>query len=94
MDIKTFHGGVHPAGNKALSQDCPLTALLPKGELVYMTNQHIGKPATPVVKKGDHVLAGQLIAEAGGFVSANIYASNPVTISRDLERISWSSQVM
>ena len=80
MDIKTFHGGVHPAGNKALSQDCPLTALLPKGELVFMTNQHIGKPATPVVKKGDHVLAGQLIAEAGGFVSANIYASVSGTV--------------
>ena len=66
MEIKTFHGGVHPAEHKELSKESPLTQLLPKGELVYMTNQHIGKPASPVVKKGDHVLAGQIIAEAGG----------------------------
>ena len=70
MEIKTFHGGVHPAEHKEL----------PKGELVYMTNQHIGKPASPVVKKGDHVLAGQIIAEAGGFVSANIVSSVSGTV--------------
>lgn len=80
MEIKTFHGGVHPAEHKALSKESPLTVLLPKGELVYMTNQHIGKPASPVVKKGDHVLAGQIIAEAGGFVSANIASSVSGTV--------------
>ena len=37
--------------------------------------QHIGAPAKPVVKKGDCVLKGQLIAEAGGFVSSPIYSS-------------------
>lgn len=80
MEIKTFHGGVHPAEHKELSKESPLTQLLPKGELVYMTNQHIGKPASPVVKKGDHVLAGQIIAEAGGFVSANIVSSVSGTV--------------
>lgn len=80
MEIKTFHGGVHPAEHKELSKESPLTQLLPKGELVYMTNQHIGKPASPVVKKGDHVLAGQIIAEAGGFVSANIASSVSGTV--------------
>ena len=75
MEIKTFHGGVHPAEHKELSKESPLTQLLPKGELVYMTNQHIGKPASPVVKKGDRVLAGQIIAEAGGFVSAPVHAT-------------------
>lgn len=80
MEIKTFHGGVHPAEHKELSKESPLTQLLPKGELVYMTNQHIGKPAFPVVKKGDRVLAGQIIAEAGGFVSANIVSSVSGTV--------------
>ena len=80
MEIKTFHGGVHPAEHKALSKESPLTPLLPKGELVFLTNQHIGKPATPVVKKGDRVLAGQTIAEAGGFVSANIVSSVSGTV--------------
>ena len=80
MEIKTFHGGVHPAEHKELSKESPLTQLLPKGELVYMTSQHIGKPASPVVKKGDRVLAGQIIAEAGGFVSANIVSSVSGTV--------------
>lgn len=34
----------------------------------------------PVVKKGDKVLAGQKIAEAGGFVSAPIYATVSGTV--------------
>ena len=80
MEAKTFHGGVHPAGHKELSQESALQPLLPQGELVYMTNQHIGKPATPVVQKGDKVLAGQVIAEAGGFVSANIHSSVSGTV--------------
>ena len=80
MEAKTFHGGVHPAGHKELSRESALQPLLPQGELVYMTNQHIGKPATPVVQKGDKVLAGQVIAEAGGFVSANIHSSVSGTV--------------
>ena len=75
MSHKTFRGGVHPDGHKDLSKDCPIEEFLPKGELVFPVNQHIGKPAKPVVKKGDPVLAGQLIAEADGFVSANIISS-------------------
>lgn len=80
MGDRTFHGGVHPAGNKELSCERPLTPYLPTGDLVFLTSQHIGKPAVPVVKKGDHVLAGQLIAEASGFVSANIYSSVSGTV--------------
>lgn len=80
MGDKTFRGGVHPAGRKELSQDKPLVPYLPKGELVFMTAQHIGKPATPVVKKGDQILAGQIIAEASGFVSTNIVSSVSGTV--------------
>ena len=39
------------------------------GKMVYPLSQHIGAPAKPIVKKGDAVLKGQMIAEAGGFVS-------------------------
>lgn len=71
----TFVGGVHPYDGKELSKDMPIMDVLPKGELVYPVSQHIGAPAKPVVKKGDRVLVGQLIAESGGFVSAPVYAS-------------------
>ena len=61
----TFNGGIHPYDGKDLSKDKPIRDILPKGDLVYPLSQHIGAPAKPVVKKGDHVLTGQLIAEAG-----------------------------
>ena len=71
----TFKGGIHPYEGKELTMDKDVIEYLPKGDVVYPLSQHIGKPAKPVVKKGDHVLAGDLIAEADGFVSANIHAS-------------------
>lgn len=75
MAKHTFIGGVHPYDGKDLSKSKPIVDVKPKGNLVYPLSQHIGAPAVPVVKKGDLVKRGQLIAEAGGFVSAPIYAS-------------------
>ena len=76
----TFTGGIHTYDGKDLSKDKPIVDILPKGDLVYPLSQHIGAPAVPIVKKGDHVLAGQKIAEAGGFVSAPIYATVSGTV--------------
>lgn len=75
MSTHTFKGGVHSYDGKDLSKDKPITSVNPVRDLVFPLSQHIGAPAVPVVKKGDTVLVGQLIAEAGGFVSAPIYAS-------------------
>lgn len=72
---KTFQGGVHPADGKEFARDIPFQTYLPKGDLIFALNQHIGKPAKPVVQKGDIVRAGQIIAEADGFVSANVVSS-------------------
>ena len=76
----TFRGGIHPYDGKDLSKDKPMKAILPKGDLVYPLSQHIGAPAVPVVAKGDRVVTGQKIAEAGGFVSAPIYATVSGTV--------------
>lgn len=76
----TFKGGIHPYDGKDLSKDKPIKDVLPKGDLVYPLSQHIGAPAVPIVKKGDHVLTGQMIAEVGGFVSAPIYATVSGTV--------------
>lgn len=80
MGLLTFKGGVHPNDGKSLSKDKAITTLLPQGDLVYPLSQHIGAPASPVVAKGDRVLKGQKIAEAGGFVSAPIYSSVSGTV--------------
>ena len=54
--------------------------------MVYPLSQHIGAPAQPVVKKGDSVLAGQKIAEMGGFVSAPIHATVSGVV-KDLKKV-------
>ena len=76
----TFVGGIHPYDGKDLSKDKPIGDVLPGKELVYPLSQHIGAPAKAVVAKGDRVLAGQKIAESGGFVSAPVYASVSGTV--------------
>ena len=77
MGLATFIGGIHPYEGKELSEDKPIKVLEPlQGEImVYPLSQHIGAPAKPLVAKGDHVLKGQIIAEAGGFISANVLSS-------------------
>ena len=80
MGLKTFIGGVHPFEGKELAENAPIKEILPKGQMVYPLSQHIGAPATPIVAVGDAVKKGQKIAEAGGFVSAPIYASVSGTV--------------
>ncbi len=87
---RTFRGGIHPYEGKELTMNKPVEAYLPKGETVYPVSQHIGAPAKPVVKKGDAVLVGQLIAEAGGFVSANIHSSVSGTVKAIEPRLTSS----
>lgn len=80
MGLSTFIGGVHPYEGKELSSDKPIQVIQPKGELVFPLSQHIGAPAKPLVEKGDTVLMGQKIAEAGGFISANVICSVSGTV--------------
>ncbi len=80
MALLTFKGGIHPDDGKRLAKDKAIVDVKPKGDLVYPLSQHIGAPASPIVAKGDRVLKGQKIAEAGGFVSAPIYASVSGTV--------------
>ena len=76
----TFKGGIHPYDGKELSKDSPIEKYLPQGEMVYPLSQHIGAPSAPCVSKGDHVLAGQKIAEANGFVSVPLHTSVSGTV--------------
>ena len=80
--MKTFPiGGVHPSDNKQWSKGSAIEVM----ELPDVVNiplaQHIGAPATAIVKKGDTVVVGQKIAEATGFMTANIHAPNSGTVT-------------
>ncbi|HEY9115585.1 MAG TPA: RnfABCDGE type electron transport complex subunit C, partial [Bacteroidales bacterium] len=72
--LKTFVlGGVHPPENK-LSANRPIEPLPLTKQAIIPLGQNLGAPSKPIVKKGDKVKVGQLIAEAGGFISANIHS--------------------
>ncbi|MBQ0757415.1 MAG: RnfABCDGE type electron transport complex subunit C, partial [Amphritea sp.] len=73
--VHSFHGGIHPPENKKQSTGAPITMAPVPSRIVLPLQQHIGLPADPVVKVGERVLKGQLVAEAIGRISANIHAS-------------------
>ncbi len=73
--MKTFHGGIHPGDHKEATNKKEIVNLTPPSELIFPLSQHIGAPSKPCVNIGDTVCMGQKIAEADGFVSANIHSS-------------------
>lgn len=74
-------GGIHPPENK-LSADKAIE-VMPLPEMVTIpVSQHIGAPAKVVVKRREQVKVGQVIAESGGFVSANIHSSVSGTVMK------------
>ncbi len=87
MKLKTFRRGVHPFGGKDYSQNCPIQPIEPEAEMVFPMSQNLGAPSKPVVAKGDRVLKGQLIAEAGGFIGAPIFSSVSGTVKAIEKRL-------
>ncbi len=87
IPIKTwrFHGGVHPADGKALSNAVPAQRAPLLDRYTVAIQQNIGAPPKPVVAKGDTVKKGQLIAEPGGFVSAPVHAPTSGTVGDIVE---------
>lgn len=67
-------GNTHIPHHKNTADMKPIRMTPPK-EVLLPTIQHIGAPATPIVKVGDEVKVGQLIAEPSGYVSSPIHAS-------------------
>lgn len=79
-EIFPFHGGVHPPENKVQSSQLPIGQLSLPEKLVLPLRQHVGNIPKVKVSIGEHVLKGQLIAEAEGAVSAAIHAPTSGTI--------------
>ena len=74
MFKRKFLGNLRISHCKNTADMAPVKMTAPAQVLLPM-DQHIGAPATPVVKVGDEVRVGQLVAEASGTVSAPVYAS-------------------
>lgn len=75
-----FHGGVHPVQHKHVSTERPIQRPRLPRRIVLPLHQHIGEPADIVVKVGDHVLKGQAVAHASGYVSAPVHAPTSGTV--------------
>jgi Na+-translocating ferredoxin:NAD+ oxidoreductase subunit C len=72
---KTFPGGIHPECCKDLSENSRIRLISPPPQVVIPLIQHIGAPCRPLVKPGDMVKTGTLIAESEKFISASIHSS-------------------
>lgn len=68
-------GGIHPPENKKQSSGVSIRAAAIPERVYIPLQQHIGAPAKPIVQVGEHVLKGQKIGEATGFVSLPVHAS-------------------
>jgi electron transport complex protein RnfC len=86
-DIHKFHGGVHPDGHKQLSTTSPIAKLAIPQKLVLPLRQHVGYIPKVKVQVGDHVLKGQMLAEAEGNVSAAIHAPTSGTVTAISEAV-------
>ncbi len=71
----TFKGGIHPPENKDLCGELSIKDFPPPGIAVLPLQQSLGSPSEPVVKKGDKVKKGTLIARSKGYISANLHSS-------------------
>ena len=83
MSKFSFRGGIHPLHEmhegKELTRNKPIRPYASKIVIIPM-DMHIGAPSSPIVKKGDHVLLGQVIAEAVGGIGIPVHASISGTV--------------
>jgi electron transport complex protein RnfC len=76
-----LRGGIHAKEHKSETSSKPIATNLPLPKKLYIpVQQHVGKPAEPVVKVGDKVLKGQLLAHSQGNISAPVHAPSSGTI--------------
>ena len=87
---KSFSGGVKVPENK-LTENEPVEVFPAPKRAVLPLAQHIGAPCEPVVKRGDKVKTGQIIANSKAFVSAPIHASISGKVTGFIKTITPSS---
>lgn len=75
-----FRNGVHPPESKDLTNALPLRRMPFPAEVVLPLRQHAGKAARVIVRKGQRVERGDVVAESDGFISSTIHASAAGTV--------------
>ncbi len=81
LENPRLRGGIHTDGHKLETSGKPIVTSLPIPKKLYIpVQQHVGKPAEPIVFVGDKVLKGQLLAHSQGAISAPVHAPSSGTI--------------
>lgn len=81
-----LRGGVHAEEHKSETSSQAIALNLPLPKKLYIpVQQHVGKPAEPLVKVGKKVLKGQLLAHSQGTISAPVHAPSSGTIADVLD---------
>lgn len=78
----TFSGGIFPPERKELSQECPIQNVMPSSKKVCIPVTMGGAPNQVLVKVGDVVKKGQLIASGNAFMSVPVHASVSGTVKK------------
>ena len=87
LQLFKFKGGVKPQTNKTQSVTEPIAVAPLPSRLFIPLHQSIGGTPRPLVQAGDHVLKGQLIGEADGWISAAVHASTSGTVRAIAEHV-------
>ncbi len=79
MDIVTkgrlsFTGGTHPPEKKELASESKIQQGPVIKQVAIMLSQHTGAVCQPLVKKNEHVRAGQKIGDSDAFVTAPVHS--------------------
>ncbi len=82
MNMPFFKLGKTRLPHKKATAHSRAVRMTPPAEVLILLSQHIGAPATPIVRVGDTVKVGQKIAEASGYVSSPVYASVSGTVAK------------
>ena len=75
MNTHTFKGGIHPEEFKEMSNQCPITDVFPSSKMVTIPVTMGGAPNEPLVKVGDEVSIGQVIANGDKFMNCPVHSS-------------------
>ena len=79
---RTFKNGIHPPEHKDETNHLAIRQFPFATEYILPVSQHLGAPAKIIVRKGQEVRRGQLLAEADGYMSVPVHSPVSGVISR------------
>jgi electron transport complex protein RnfC len=86
-NLHTFHGGLQLPGHREITANRPIGSVSIPPLLTIPLQQHIGDPGECLVKPGDAVFKGQIIAKGPGPFSVPVHASSSGIVIAVEERL-------